>query len=115
MERIQKWGAYYLEEVIRLRRHFHQFPELSGDEVKTADKICEVLDTLNIPYQRHIAGEGIVALLTGDLPGTRTVALRADMDALPIQEENEIPYKSKNPQVMHACGTTYILPLSLVH
>ena len=43
MERIQKWGAYYLEEVIRLRQHFHQFPELSGDEFKTADKICEVL------------------------------------------------------------------------
>ena len=104
MERIQKWGSYYLEEVIRLRQHFHQFPELSGAEVKTADKICEVLEKLNIPYTRHIAGEGIVALLTGDLPGTRTVALRADMDALPIQEENEVPYKSQNPQVMHACG-----------
>lgn len=104
MERIQKWGAYYLEEVIRLRQHFHQFPELSGAEFKTADKICEVLEKLNIPYTRHIAGEGIIALLTGDLPGTRTVALRADMDALPIQEENEVPYKSQNPQVMHACG-----------
>lgn len=104
MEKVKKLAKHYHATVVSLRRHFHQFPELSGQEYQTAEKICEVLDCLQIPYQRGIAGNGVVALLQGKLSGTRCVALRADMDALPIQEENETAYASQIPQVMHACG-----------
>src|SRR5699024_6387777 len=65
--------------------------------------IAKVYDDLSIPYETGGGGNGVVATLTGNKPG-RTIALRADFDALPIQEENDVPYKSKHPGVMHACG-----------
>ena len=87
-----------------LRRHLHQYPELSGEEQETANFICQELDQLGIPYQRDIAGHGIVAILKGELEGSSCVALRADMDALPIIEQNTHSYCSLNSGVMHACG-----------
>ena len=85
------------------RRHLHQNPELSFEEVQTSAFVQERLRDLNIPFTAGIGGYGVVANLQGHSPGP-VVALRADMDALPIQEANEVPYASKVPGVMHACG-----------
>ena len=85
------------------RRHLHQNPELSFEEVQTSAFVQERLRDLNIPFTSGIGGYGAVANLQGHRPGP-VVALRADMDALPIQEANEVPYASKVPGVMHACG-----------
>src|SRR5699024_2596799 len=90
-------------EMVRVRRYLHQYPELSFQETETAQYIAKVYDDLSIPYETGVGGNGVVATLTGNKPG-RTIALRADFDALPIQEENDVPYKSKHPGVMHACG-----------
>ena len=85
------------------RRHLHQNPELSFEEVQTSAFVQERLRDLNIPFTAGIGGYGVVANLQGHRPGP-VVALRADMDALPIQEANDVPYASKVPGVMHACG-----------
>ena len=90
-------------DIISIRRHLHMYPELSNREYKTAEYITTILDKNGIPYEKGIANTGIVALLKGKKSGT-VVAHRADMDALPIQEINDIPYASKNNNVMHACG-----------
>lgn len=90
-------------EVVSWRRYMHQHPELSFKEVKTAQYIEEQLNNIGLDVKTNIGGYGLVATLTGDKPGP-TIALRADFDALPIQDEKEVPYKSKNPGVMHACG-----------
>ncbi|MBV6428379.1 MAG: N-acetyldiaminopimelate deacetylase [Haliscomenobacter sp.] len=103
-ERIRELAREGAEEVVRIRRHLHRFPELSFKETETARFVCQALDTLGIPYQPGIGGNGISALIEGLEPERNTIALRADMDALPIQEENETPYVSANPGVMHACG-----------
>jgi len=89
--------------VIGWRRRFHQNPELSFGEYKTAQAIAEELKRLGMNVKRNVGGTGVVGLLTGDQRG-RTVALRADMDALPVSEENNTSYRSRNPGVMHACG-----------
>ncbi len=89
--------------LVELRRHFHQYPELSYKEEKTAAKIAEVLDGLGIGYRSGVGGTGILASVEASRPGP-TVALRADMDALPIEEKSDVPYRSKNPGTMHACG-----------
>ena len=94
----------YFDKMVAIRRHLHQYPELSGEEQQTAQYITQVLDQMGIPYQKNIAGYGIVALLKGNLKGDRCVALRADMDALPIKENNQTPYCSFNDGIMHACG-----------
>lgn len=91
------------DELITIRRHLHAHPELSYEEVQTSAFIQQQLQQLGIPYQ-VLAQTGVVALIEGNNPSRRIIALRADMDALPIQEENEVPYKSTNPGVMHACG-----------
>jgi amidohydrolase len=93
-----------LEEIIGIRRHLHANPELSKSEVNTARFISEKLTSWGIPHQTGIAGHGIVGLIAGQMPGSKVIALRADMDALPILEENKVPYVSQNPGVMHACG-----------
>jgi len=93
-------------ELIQIRRHIHRHPELSGEEFNTAKYIESKLKELKIPFKR-IAKTGVVGILKGGSKaagGGMTVALRADMDALPVQEDNKIGYKSKNPEVMHACG-----------
>lgn len=86
------------------REHLHAHPELSFNEVNTSAYVVSKLEELEIPYQQKIAGTGIVALIEGRNPDKQCIALRADLDALPIQEENEVSYKSKNNGLMHACG-----------
>ncbi|WP_117161064.1 M20 family metallopeptidase [Paraliobacillus sp. X-1268] len=96
--------AYALEEqLIKWRRHFHQYPELSFQESQTSDYIVEVLESLNVfTIERGIAKHGIIATITkGSGP---VIGIRADMDALPITEQNDLPYTSAYPGVMHACG-----------
>lgn len=92
------------DEIIRHRRHLHQWPELSFEEKETSNYVREILKGAGIEYRSNVGGHGIVALIKGNLPGDAIVALRADMDALPIQEENSVEYRSKNEGVMHACG-----------
>nr|WP_285876976.1 M20 family metallopeptidase [Fictibacillus phosphorivorans] len=89
--------------IIEYRRHLHQFPELSFNEFQTADFVADILEENNIEVLRNVAETGVVGLIKGDTPG-RTIALRADMDALPIQEQTNLKFSSKNPGVMHACG-----------
>ena len=88
--------------VISLRRHFHQYPELSMEEYETSKKIKEELDKMGIEY-RSAANTGIIATIKGDKPG-KTIALRADMDALPVEELTDFDFKSKIDGHMHACG-----------
>lgn len=91
-----------LQKLIEIRRRIHQHPELGYQEFNTAAIVCEQLDLLKIPYQNNVAKTGVVASLTkGNGPG---VALRADMDALPIQEEADLDFKSTVDGKMHACG-----------
>ncbi|WP_102347140.1 M20 family metallopeptidase [Bacillus sp. Marseille-P3661] len=90
-------------EMVDIRRYLHQYPELSFEEVKTPKYIAAYHAKLGHDVRTNVGGRGVVATLKGKLPGP-TVALRADFDALPIQEENETPYKSKIDGVMHACG-----------
>lgn len=89
--------------LINIRRELHEHPELGMEEHCTGDIICRELDKLGIEYIRGIGNTGIMAILRGNHEG-KTVALRADIDALPIEEANEISYKSKNKGNMHACG-----------
>ncbi|WP_285871505.1 MULTISPECIES: M20 family metallopeptidase [Metabacillus] len=91
------------EEMIDIRRHLHQHPELSFEEVETPKFIANYHEKLGHEVRTNVGGRGVVATLKGGKPGP-TVALRADFDALPIQEENEFSYKSKVDGVMHACG-----------
>ncbi|MEJ2528984.1 MAG: M20 family metallopeptidase [Gammaproteobacteria bacterium] len=91
------------QEMIAIRRELHQHPELAWQENRTAHKICEVLERCGIPYRSGVAKTGVVA----DIPGRKDgpiIALRADMDALPLQEETGLGCTSQVPGVMHACG-----------
>lgn len=103
-ERIKTLAAQHEEEVIANRQHLHANPELSFEEYNTAAFVQQQLDVYGIPYRQEVAGTGIVALIEGKNPDKKVIALRADMDALPITEQNEVPYKSRNEGVMHACG-----------
>lgn len=91
-------------DVVRMRRHLHANPELSYQEYKTSKFVAETLRSFGLTPVEGIAGTGVVALIEGKNPGSKVVALRADMDALPITEVNDVPYKSTNKGVMHACG-----------
>lgn len=91
------------DEMVYLRRDFHMYPELSFQEERTARVIAEYQRELGLDVQTNVGGNGVVATLKGGKPG-KTVAIRADFDALPIEEENQVPYKSRNEGVMHACG-----------
>ncbi|WP_066295055.1 M20 family metallopeptidase [Bacillus sp. FJAT-29937] len=93
----------YYEEMVSIRRYLHQHPELSFKEVKTANYIKTYYENLGIEVRGNVGGNGVVAKIYGSKPG-KTVALRADFDALPIQDEKDVPYKSLVPGVMHACG-----------
>ncbi|MBK8518683.1 MAG: amidohydrolase [Saprospiraceae bacterium] len=92
-----------LPDIISVRRHLHQYPELSFEEVKTSEFICDQLDKHGISYRKGWAGYGIVADIKVN-NASKLIALRADMDALPIQEANDVEYKSIFSDVMHACG-----------
>jgi amidohydrolase len=104
IDQIQKKSSELLTDVISWRRHLHMHPELSFQEDNTSAYIWEQLDHIGVTNKKKLARTGIVALIEGKNPGKRTVALRADMDALPIREANDVPYRSKNDGVMHACG-----------
>ncbi|MDY5213428.1 M20 metallopeptidase family protein [Intestinibacter sp.] len=93
----------YLDEVISIRRYLHQNPELSLKEFKTSEFVAKELNKLGLPVQRGIKNNGVVSNLNIG-KGEKTLMLRADMDALPIQEETNFEFKSNNPGVMHACG-----------
>lgn len=90
-------------ELVDMRRHFHMYPELSNLEEKTPQKIAEYLTALGIEVKTNVGGNGVVGYLKGGHPG-KTIALRADFDALPITDEKDVPYKSKIDGVSHACG-----------
>lgn len=91
------------DELIRLRRDFHQHPELGLEEVRTAGIVADSLEDLGLEVRRGVVQTGVVGLLRGGKPG-RTLLLRADMDALAVQELNDVPYRSQEDGVMHACG-----------
>ncbi len=102
-QKIKDLSQQYAPEFIAVRRHLHAHPELSYKEFETAGYVQQKLKEYNIPFEVK-ATTGVIGLVKGKNPGTRVVALRADMDALPITEENDVPYKSVHPGMMHACG-----------
>lgn len=103
LQKIKNLTAQYANEFIAIRHHLHANPELSYQEFNTSAFIQKKLTELNIPFV-VLATTGVVAVIEGNNPTKRIIALRADMDALPIQEENDVPYKSVVDGVMHACG-----------
>ena len=106
LKKIKDLAVSYGDEVVALRHHFHTYPEVAWEEVETTKKIVEILEKLGYTIVKKGFGGtecGVVADLKGGKPGG-CVALRADIDALPLQEENDVPYASKKPCVMHACG-----------
>jgi amidohydrolase len=94
----------FSDELVRMRRHLHAHPELSFQEKETAAWISQKLTSWGISHQTGVAGYGIVGVIKGKNPGKKVVALRADIDALPIEEISPVEYKSQNKGVMHACG-----------
>jgi amidohydrolase len=91
-------------EIVAIRRWIHQHPELSFQEKETSQYICSVLEKNHIKYEHKVAGYGVVALIECQNPDAQVIGVRGDMDALPIQEKNDISYKSVYDGVMHACG-----------
>jgi amidohydrolase len=104
INKIKQLADSAFDEIVEIRRYIHQNPELSFKEHKTSAYIKSVLTGWGIPFTEDIADTGIVVLLEGNNPSSKTIALRADFDALPITEENEVDYCSVNKGVMHACG-----------
>jgi hippurate hydrolase len=102
-ERIKELAAEYLDELIKVRHHLHAHPELSYKEFETSKFIQQKLTEFNIEH-KMLATTGVVGLIKGKNSNKRIIALRADMDALPITEENNVEYRSQNVGVMHACG-----------
>jgi amidohydrolase len=102
-EKIQQLANKFAPECIAIRRHLHTYPELSYKEFKTSEFIQEQLQQMGIPFT-VLATTGVVCCIEGKNPLSKIIALRGDMDALPITEENDVPYTSKNEGVMHACG-----------
>ena len=100
---IQQLAKDFFTETVENRRHLHQNPELSFEEYQTSAFVKQKLDELNIPYQT-MANTGVVGIIKGELASDKVIALRADMDALPITEVEGRSYGSQNPGVMHACG-----------
>lgn len=102
-QKIKALAHQYATEFITVRQHLHAHPELSYQEFETSQFVQEKLRSFGIPFEVK-ATTGVLGIIKGKKPDSRVIALRADMDALPITEENEVAYKSKNPGVMHACG-----------
>src|SRR5579871_5826362 len=102
-ERIKQLANKYASEFIEIRHHLHSHPELSYKEFETSNLIQQKLTEFGIPFEIK-ATTGVIGLIEGKNPSKKIIALRADMDALPIKEENIVPYKSQNDGVMHACG-----------
>lgn len=104
LNQIKSLARQYAPDVVANRRHLHAHPELSFHEHQTARFVAGELRAIGLTPQEGIANTGLLALIEGRNPGSRTVGLRADMDALPIQEASNVPYKSTVAGVMHACG-----------
>ncbi len=104
LKEIQQYSSAYANDVVSFRRHLHAHPELSYQEYNTAKFIAKQLLSFGIQVHEGIAGTGVVAIIEGKNPTKKIIALRADIDALPIQEINSKEYKSTNKGVMHACG-----------
>ena len=103
-EKIKSLTEKYFLQVVDIRQHIHQHPELSFNEFETSKYVSSVLSAMHIKFRTGIAGTGITGIIEGKNPEKSCIALRADMDALPIDEKNDIPFKSVNKGVMHACG-----------
>ncbi|GAA3922593.1 M20 family metallopeptidase [Hymenobacter algoricola] len=103
LSRVKTLAAEAAADTVALRHHLHAHPELSFAEFQTMAFVKGELEKLGL-QPRTLATTGLVVLIEGRNPDRRTVALRADLDALPIQEQNDVPYRSRNPGVMHACG-----------
>jgi amidohydrolase len=101
---MMRLDADVFESIVAMRRDLHRHPELSWQESRTAEKVCAYLDDLGIAYRAGVAGTGVVAEIPGGTGTDRFLALRADMDALPIHEETGLPFASEVDGVMHACG-----------
>lgn len=104
INKIKDLASNLHEEIRTIRRHIHQNPELSFQEFITQNYVWQQLEAIGIANKQKIANTGIVAIIEGKNPSKKVVALRGDMDALPIVEANDVPYKSNNNGVMHACG-----------
>ena len=106
LDSIKSLARQYAADIVKTRQHLHAHPELSFHEHNTARFVADQLRAIGITPQEGVADTGLVALITGNGSGSanRVVALRADMDALPIHEANDVPYKSTVDGVMHACG-----------
>lgn len=102
-QKIKALAQEYKQEFIDVRHHLHAHPELSYQEFETSAFVQKKLKEFGIPFT-VLAETGVVGLIEGKNPSSRVIALRADMDALPIHEENEVPYKSTKEGIMHACG-----------
>ena len=102
-KKIKEKALEHFEHMVKVRRDLHQHPELSGQESCTADYLANRLAACGLRIQRRVGGHGMTADLVTD-PSAPTMALRVDMDALPIHEINDLPYRSRRPGVMHACG-----------
>jgi amidohydrolase len=102
--KIQQLAKDIHAEIIGHRRHLHQHPELSFKEVETGKYIAKQLQEMGIEHEHGVAENGVVALIKGKNPDKKVIALRGDIDALPITEANDVSYKSKHEGVMHACG-----------
>ncbi len=102
-DQIIELSKSYFNEILEIRRHIHANPELSFEEFETSEFICSKLDEWKIPYEKGFVKTGILAIIDTGKAG-KTIALRADMDALPIQEKTEYSFASKKDKVMHACG-----------
>ncbi len=112
LEAIKAQARELTEELVALRRDLHQHPELSHQEERTAGKVADYLRGLGLTVRTGIAGHGVVGVLTGARPG-RVVAWRADMDALPLTEKVKVPWRSRVPGVMHACGHDFHVSIAL--
>jgi amidohydrolase len=117
-QEIQKISEKYLDDITKVRRHLHQNPELSYQEFETSKFIQKELDEHGIPYKAGYVKTGIVAKIEGQHPTSRVIALRGDMDALPVKESTDLPFASVNEGIMHACGhdvhTSSVLGTALI-
>ena len=102
--KIKSLAENYFKDTVEIRRHLHTYPELSFKEYKTSEYIQQKLTAYGIPFTSGLVETGVVGLIKGKNPNSKCIALRADIDALPIQELNDSGYTSKNKGVMHACG-----------
>jgi amidohydrolase len=103
-EKIKTLAKEFANEIVSIRHHLHAHPELSFHEYETAKYVVSLLNKLPIEVTPHVVNTGVIALIKGKNPDSKTIALRGDLDALPIQEETNLPYSSKNEGIMHACG-----------